>query len=208
MPKTISYLYPNLDNLELKVFQDKSSNIRAFYFNKNTANELVDISLSDNSSIYFLFDKYRIYVGKSKNGIYGIDDLESYEKCIMFVENNNFNDLFLDYLQNQFIYKTNKSKYDLINKEKNEEISINIYELPILNDYIEEISLLLKIEGVNLQDEVVNEKDKEYQKEEKKKEENGWEEIREGIPANKFLNHKNEVALGKSAMGRAPPKRL
>ena len=101
MARAITYYYPDESApSSLKVFQDRSSQIRGFYFTRDRLEDIVEVENAGNYAIYFLLgnddDEHpisTIYVGQSKNGAGRIID-HKYKKtfwshCIMFVSDNN-----------------------------------------------------------------------------------------------------------------------
>lgn len=78
--KTITYFYPNENKAaHLKVFQDRTNQIKAFYFTKEHIKEIERLDSSTNYAIYFLFDNSdtdnkKTYIGQSINGVKRIFD--------------------------------------------------------------------------------------------------------------------------------------
>lgn len=160
MQKTIMYLYPIVSKASsLKVFQDRTNQIKAFYFTKDNYKEIEAMESSKNYAIYFLFDKSeessnKVYVGQSMNGIGRIAEhirnKDFWSHCILFVtDNNSFDKLAIDYMEYAFIKRLKKTSYVLINKDlRTTEPNVSIYDKPNLDAYIEQIEFLLNAEGV------------------------------------------------------------
>lgn len=97
--KTITYFYPDKNKAaHLKVFQDRTDQIKAFYFTKEHIKEIEKLDSSTYYAIYFLFDNSdsdnkKTYIGQSINGIKRIFDhihkKEFWSYCILFVTDNN-----------------------------------------------------------------------------------------------------------------------
>lgn len=75
MAKTVTFYYPNEDSpSSMKVFQDKGSQIRGFYFKRDYLKEISAEEKAKNDAIYFLFsddtqdDLKKIYIDQSKQG--------------------------------------------------------------------------------------------------------------------------------------------
>lgn len=160
MQKTVTYLYPNITKAaNLKIFQDRTSQITAYYFTKESIKEIEKMEAAYNYAVYFLFDnsennENRVYVGQSMDGVKRINqhvkkkDFWSY--CIMFItDNNSFDKLSIDYLEHIFVKKFNKSSYIVTNKDlRNTEPNISIYDKPNLDMFVNQIEFLLNTEGI------------------------------------------------------------
>lgn len=56
MPRTITYYYPDENNpSSVKVFQDRSSQIRGFFFKRDYLKEVAKEAYATNYAVYFLF---------------------------------------------------------------------------------------------------------------------------------------------------------
>lgn len=164
MQKTITYLYPDVSKAaNLKVFQDRTNQIKAFYFTKENIKDLERMESVFNYAVYFLFDSSdadskKVYIGQSMNGITRIYDhvrnKDFWTNCLLFVtDNNSFDKLSIDYMEHDFIKKFKKSSFMLMNKDlRTNEPNISIYDRPNLDAYIEQIEFLLNAEGVSLQE--------------------------------------------------------
>lgn len=167
MARVVTYLYPNHKNASnLKVFQDRTNQIKAFYFTRDYIKEVENLESGRNYAVYFLFDRTenkeltKVYVGQSTNGAHRMQD-HNYNKmfwsfCLMFVtDNNSFDALTIDYLEYHFIGKLEKSgKYILENKAmRRMEPNVSIYDKPTINSYISQIEFLLNAEGINIKEE-------------------------------------------------------
>lgn len=162
MQKTITYLYPEATRASsLKIFQDRTNQIKAFYFTKDSLKDVEKMESSTNYAIYFLFDnsdegENRVYIGQSMNGIGRISDhvrkKDFWTYCILFVtDNNSFDKLAIDYMEYEFIKKLKKSSYILMNKDlRTTEPIVSIYDKPNLLSFIDQIEFLLSAEGVVL----------------------------------------------------------
>lgn len=167
MQRVVTYLYPNYESASnLKIFQDRTNQIKAFYFTRDYIKEVEKLESGTNYSVYFLFDKTendeltKVYVGQSKNGAYRMQDHNNkkmfWSFCLMFVaDNNSFDALTIDYLEYYFIRKLEKSgRYILENRAKrNNEPNVSIFDKPTIYAYISQIEFLLKAEGINLEEE-------------------------------------------------------
>ncbi len=162
MPKTITYLYPeNKLASKLKIYQDKSSQVRAFMFTRSTVSNIKRLDYCDNYAIYFLISNDNennldsLYIGQSENGIKRIENHVLNKKFwstgIMFItENNSFDKMTIDYLEWKFIQIFKESDYVLDNKDlRIKKPNISIYDQPVLDSYVEQIIFLLSIEGIN-----------------------------------------------------------
>ena len=164
MERVVTYLYPDSDNAaHLKVFQDRTNQIRAFYFTRDHIKAVGALESGTNYAVYFLFDQSadnentRVYVGQSINGANRIQNHQSgksfWTYCIMFVtDNNSFDTLTIDYLEYYFIQKLKKSsQYSLENKDMRPSVpNISIFDKPTVHAYIEQINFLLQAEGIDL----------------------------------------------------------
>ena len=165
MARAITYYYPDeTAPSSLKVFQDRSSQIRGFFFTRDRLEDMAKVENAGNYAIYFLLgnddDEHpipTIYVGQSKNGAGRIID-HKYKKtfwshCIMFVSDNNaFDTNAIDYMEYYFIQKVvSAGVYMVENKdERKKEPNVSIYDQPAYDQYITQIEFLLQIEGVRL----------------------------------------------------------
>lgn len=164
MQKTVTYLYPIAEKASsLKMYQDRTNQIKAFYFTKDNIKEVSKLPSSENYAVYFLFnnseiDERRIYIGQSMNGINRINEhvkgKEFWSYCIMFVtDNNSFDKLTIDYLEYEFINRFKKSSFILSNKDmRNVEPILSIYDRPKLESFIEHITFMLNAEGVTIEE--------------------------------------------------------
>jgi hypothetical protein len=141
------------------MYQDRTNQIKAFYFTKENIKEIEKLPTADNYAVYFLFDnseidEKRVYVGQSMNGIkrieYHVKSKEFWTYCIMLVtDNNSFDKLTIDYLEYKFIKKFKKSSYVLTNKDlRNQKPNISVYDKPKLSAFIKQIEFLLNAEGI------------------------------------------------------------
>ena len=165
MARAITYYYPDeTAPSSLKVFQDRSSQIRGFFFTRDRLEDMAKVENAGNYAIYFLLgnddDEHpipTIYVGQSKNGAERIID-HKYKKsfwshCIMFVSDNNaFDTNAIDYMEYYFIQKVvSAGVYVVENKdERKKKPNVSIYDQPAYDQYITQIEFLLQIEGVRL----------------------------------------------------------
>lgn len=161
--KSVTYLYPLKEKAAfLKVYQERTSQITAFYFTKDYINVVKVQKYSDNYSVYFLFDdsdgeQSKVYVGQSVNGINRISEHSKtksfWSYAIMFVtDNSSFDKLSIDYLEYHFINKIKYSnQYTLENSDlRTKEPNVSLYNLPNLRSFIEQIEFLLSCEGIVL----------------------------------------------------------
>ncbi len=160
--RTITYLYPNAKNASnLKMYQDRTNLIKAFYFTRESYKEVFKLSSCLNYSIYFLFDdsedEKMVYIGQSVNGIKRIEEhvkgKEFWSYAIMFVtDNNSFDKLAIDYLEYVFIQRFKQSSYVLTNKDlRPNKPNVSVYDLPNLEAFVEQIEFLLSAEGVAIE---------------------------------------------------------
>lgn len=161
MEKTITYFYPDETKAShLKVFQDRTNQIKAFYFTKEQIKEIEKLDSSTNYAIYFLFDNSdsdnkKTYIGQSINGIKRIFDhinkKDFWSYCILFVtDNNSFDKLTIDYMEYEFIKRFKQSSFVLMNKDPRiNEPNISMYDKPNVLSYIKQIEFLLSAEGVS-----------------------------------------------------------
>jgi hypothetical protein len=161
MERAVTYYYPDADKAEsIKMFQDRVSQIRGFFFTRDSIKMAEKLPSSGNHAIYFLFndseeDDSRVYVGQSSKGIERINEhaktKEFWSRCLMFVsDNNSFDKLVIDYLEYAFIKKFQKSSYILTNVDpRGTEPIISVYDKPTINMYIDQIEFLLRAEGVS-----------------------------------------------------------
>ncbi len=161
MQKTITYLYPDEKNAaNLKMYQDRTNQIKAFYFTRESYKQVYELPCSLNYAIYFLFndseDENLVYIGQSVNGIQRIEDHVRlkvfWSYGILFVtDNNSFDKLSIDYLEYEFIRRFKRSSYVLMNKDlRLNKPNISVYDLPNLEAFITQIEFLLSAEGINV----------------------------------------------------------
>ena len=131
MARTITYSYIDENNPSaIKVFQDRSSQIRGFYFKRDYLKDMAKEEYATNYAVYFLFSDasdsngYKtIYIGQSKQGAARVGNHEKnkdfWTYCIMFVSDNNvFDANAIDYMEYHFINLLKKSgTYRLDNTE-------------------------------------------------------------------------------------------
>lgn len=174
MQKTVTYLYPDASRAShLKVFQDRTNQIKSFYFTKDNLKEIEKLDTSSNYAVYFLFDnsdtdQSKVYVGQSVNGIYRINEhvknKDFWSFCIMFVtDNNSFDKLAIDFMEYAFINKLRKSSYVLMNKDMRVNAPIvSIYDKPNLLAFMEQIEFLLSAEGITIDEPLEPEGEEKY----------------------------------------------
>ncbi len=161
MQKTITYLYPDVSNAaNLKMYQDRTNQIKAFYFTRESYKQVYKLPCSLNYAIYFLFndseDENLVYVGQSVNGIQRIDEhvrgKDFWSYAILFVtDNNSFDKLSIDYLEYEFIQRFKKSSYVLTNRDlRLNKPNVSVYDIPNLESFINQIEFLLSAEGIDI----------------------------------------------------------
>lgn len=165
LSKTITYYYPDGENPSaVKIFQDRSSQVRGFRFKKEYLSLVQEEEHSDGYGIYFLLgenhgvkEKREVYVGQSKLGIQRIishnRNKDFWVDCIMFVSDNNiFDTNAIDYMEYYFINLIKKSsQYTLNNVEqRNKEPNLNYLDKMVYETYLTQIEFLLKAEGIYL----------------------------------------------------------
>lgn len=173
--KTVTYYFPNFETPSaMKVFQDRSSQIRAFRFEKEYLNEMLNEEYIKNYSVYFLFDenKNTVYVGQSKNGAKKIlEDKKRkgfWDYCIMFVSDNNvFDSNTLDYMEAYFAELLIESNnYNLHSSTTKGKVpKLNSFDKITYNMYVNQIEFLLKAEGLDFRNSKVSLKSKPQVKE-------------------------------------------
>lgn len=163
MQKTITYYFPNSHNPSvMKVFQDRSSQVRAFRFQRDLLNEMLSEEYIQNYAVYFLFNekknegKCEVYVGQSKLGAKRILEhckkKDFWDYCIMFVSDNNvFDSNAIDYMEYFFINLLKDSGgYELYNVDQRNRVpNLNYFDKITYHMYLEQIDFLLKAEGVD-----------------------------------------------------------
>ena len=164
MARTITYYYPDENNPSaIKVFQDRSSQIRGFSFKRDYLKDLAKEDYAKNYAVYFLFNdeadtngRKTIYIGQSRHGAERIGNHDRnkdfWTYCIMFVSDNNIFDAnVIDYMEYHFINSLKKSSlYTLNNSEpRNSEPNLSAFDKITYKNYISQIEFLLKAEGVN-----------------------------------------------------------
>ena len=163
MEKVVTYLYPDTEKAaNLKVFQDRTNQIKAFYFTRDNIREVERLESGMNYAVYFLFDKSadgemtKVYVGQSKNGANRMESHQAnklfWSYCLMFVtDNNSFDALTIDYMEYYFIQKLKKSsQFSLENRDmRTNEPNVSIYDRPTVMSYVDQISFLLRAEGID-----------------------------------------------------------
>ncbi|MCQ4936783.1 GIY-YIG nuclease family protein [Anaerotignum propionicum] len=161
MQKTITYLYPDKKNASnLKMYQDRTNQIKAFYFTRESYKKVYELPCSLNYAIYFLFndseDESVAYIGQSVNGIQRIEEhvrrKDFWTYGILFVtDNNSFDKLSIDYLEYEFIQRFKKSSYVLTNKDlRLNKPNISVYDIPNIEAFITQIKFLLSAEGIDI----------------------------------------------------------
>lgn len=161
MEKTITYLYPDFNNAaNLKMYQDRTNQIKGFYFTRESYKRVEDLPSAKNYAIYFLFNdseyEEKVYIGQSVNGVKRIEnhikEKDFWTYAIMFVtDNNSFDKLAIDYLEYEFINMFKKSSYVLTNKDlRPNKPNISVYDMPNLRTFISQIEFLLSAEGIDI----------------------------------------------------------
>lgn len=165
LSKTITYYYPDGENPSaVKIFQDRSSQVRGFRFKREYLNLVQKEEHSDGYGIYFLLgenlgikEKREIYVGQSKLGIQRIFNhnrsKDFWVDCIMFVSDNNmFDTNAIDYMEYYFINLIKNSPQYVLNnvEQRNKEPNLNYLDKMVYETYLNQIEFLLKAEGIYL----------------------------------------------------------
>jgi hypothetical protein len=161
MQRSITYLYPDENNAaNLKMYQERTNQIKGFYFTRESYKYIEGLDSSENYAIYFLFndseDENMVYIGQSVNGVKRINShnrkKDFWTYGIMFVtDNNSFDKLSIDYMEYEFISKFKKSSFVLTNRDlRTNKPNVSIYDLPNLNAYIKQIEFLLSAEGIDI----------------------------------------------------------
>ncbi len=174
MERIITYLYPDENKASsLKIFQERTNQIKAFYFTKDNINLVENMDSSGNYAVYFLFDDSdpdagRVYVGQSMSGVGRVSahvrNKDFWTYCILFVtDNNSFDKLSIDYIEYEFISRFKKSSYIITNKDlRVNEPNISIYDKPNLEAHIRQIEFLLSAEGVDIRPKEEESAEEEY----------------------------------------------
>lgn len=192
-PRVITTYYPDSENpTGMKVLQDRSSQLRAFYFERKFLNEISEEEYATNYAVYFLlnrrpFAKTQIYIGQSKVGAKRIvnhnKNKDFWSHCIMFVTDNSvFDSNAIDYMEYFFINLLQNSKnYELQNVElRKREPNINYVDKIVYKSFLDQLIFIMKSEGIDLlseecsfesTQEVVNSINNEEVKEEKEAQE-------------------------------------
>lgn len=196
--KTVTYYFPNFETPSaMKVFQDRSSQIRAFRFEKEYLDEMLNEEYIKNYSVYFLFDenKNTVYVGQSKNGAKKIlEDKKRkgfWDYCIMFVSDNNvFDSNTLDYMEAYFAELLIESNnYNLHSSTTKGKVpKLNSFDKITYNMYVNQIEFLLKAEGLDFRNSKISLKSKPQVKESHKSLET---QIQESIEEYGFKEEQN-----------------
>lgn len=165
LSKTITYYYPDGENPSaVKIFQDRSSQVRGFRFKRKYLNLVQKEEHSDGYGIYFLLgenlgikEKREIYVGQSKLGVQRIlnhsRNKDFWVDCIMFVSDNNiFDTNAIDYMEYYFINLIKNSPQYVLNnvEQRNKEPNLNYLDKMVYETYLTQIEFLLKAEGIYL----------------------------------------------------------
>lgn len=162
-PRVITTYYPDSENpTGMKVLQDRSSQLRAFYFERKFLNEISEEEYATNYAVYFLlnrrpFAKTQIYIGQSKVGAKRIvnhnKNKDFWSHCIMFVTDNSvFDSNAIDYMEYFFINLLQNSKnYELQNVElRKREPNINYVDKIVYKSFLEQLIFIMKSEGIDL----------------------------------------------------------
>lgn len=157
--KTITYYFPNYHQpSSMKVFQDRSSQVRGFRFKREFLNAMLNEEYIKNYAVYFLFDEdeTQVYVGQSKLGAKRISEhcksKDFWDYCIMFVSDNNvFDSNTIDYMEYYFINLLKDSReYELYNIEQRNRVpNLNSFDKVNYHMYLDQIDFLLKAEGID-----------------------------------------------------------
>lgn len=160
--RIVTYLFPQASKAsELKLIQEKTSQIRAIRFNRETLKLAERLEGATNPGLYFLFEpnpgtEDKVSVGQTINGIIKIkndlSEMDEATKCILFVmDNNSFDKNSLDALEYLFAHKLEKSQYEFVKKNFGNTVpGTSIYEQPYVYTCISQIEFLLSAEGVLL----------------------------------------------------------
>jgi hypothetical protein len=176
MERTVTYLYPDADKAaHLKVFQERTTQIKAFYFTRDYMKNAQELESAGNYAVYFLFDqsgegeRTTVYVGQSRQGIRRMDshrqNKQFWSYCLLFVtDNNSFDALTIDYIEYHYIQKLKKSsQFSLDNKElRVTEPVVSIYDKLIILSFIDQIDFLLRAEGIDFSEERLSSLEKPY----------------------------------------------
>lgn len=165
-PRVITTYYPDSENpTGMKVLQDRSSQLRAFYFERKFLNEISEEEYATNYAVYFLlnrrpFAKTQIYIGQSKVGAKRIvnhnKNKDFWSHCIMFVTDNSvFDSNAIDYMEYFFINLLQNSKnYELQNIElRKREPNINYVDKIVYKSFLDQLIFIMKSEGIDLMSE-------------------------------------------------------
>lgn len=142
----------------IKIHQIGNDNIRCLEFHKNNIEKLDNIKISNNSGIYFLYknDEKEIYIGKTSDihkRMRQHNTKKEFNSVFAFVmENNDFSQTYIDYIEYHYINKlNNQSYYKTGNKDKRINIpNVSEHELITINDNINCIDIFLYMNNIDL----------------------------------------------------------
>lgn len=149
----------------LRIVQDPTSQIRGIYFTKSQIKKVEELPFANHHAVYFLFseDDASLYVGKSINGIGRLKDhlreKDFWQFAILFVtDNNSFDTLSIDYLEQHFIRVFSKTQYSLENRDlRIGKPNVNMFTEAALMSFAKHIAFLLEALGISLSDQPAEE---------------------------------------------------
>ncbi|MFP7285771.1 GIY-YIG nuclease family protein [Shouchella clausii] len=161
--RTVMMHFPNSQQASsLKIIQEPTSQIRAFYFKKSLLAQVEELEYANNYAIYFLFSDLEnpsVYIGQSTQGIKRLRDhlreKDFWQYGILFVtDNNSFDKLAIDFLEHQFIQLFKRSSFIVENRDlRNTKPTINWFAHATMNTFTNQITFLLEALGVSIQEE-------------------------------------------------------
>ncbi len=153
--KSIVNYYPDiLIAGDLKVFQDRTSQIKGVYFKRGQRHNLNLLDIDSKYILYFLFTNTNdMYIDGAVGGLDRvIDDIETDESIrhvLLFTsdDDGNFSQRILDYLVFIFQEMFLDAGYFILNDRLMDEFDINLYDQPVYDKYRQDIEYLLHAEG-------------------------------------------------------------
>jgi hypothetical protein len=161
MEKVVEYRYPKPEKAgSLKIIQDPTSQIIAYFFNRDEIKYVESERHSKNSCIYLLIDNSdedkKIYVGQSIEGINRIKDHQRkkdfWTSCFLFTtDNNSFSKNYIDYLEHYFINKFIKNTEFIVenSQARGNELLVKQNVSAVAEVFASHIEFLLSAEGIN-----------------------------------------------------------
>ncbi|QTD39434.1 GIY-YIG nuclease family protein [Sporosarcina sp. Te-1] len=156
--KTVMFYFPDSNHPNnLRIVQDPTSQIRGIYFTKSQIKKVEELPFTNHHAVYFLFseDDASLYIGKSINGIVRLKDhlreKDFWQFAVLFVtDNNSFDTLSIDYLEQHFIHVFSKTQYSLENRDlRVVKPNVNMFTEAALLSFANHIAFLLEALGIS-----------------------------------------------------------